>query len=128
MSITFPGIKTNISQFTVGHVGHKDQPLLSLIDSISYSKIRAPPQLLSMLRSLLTVELVDHAMVVTPEESMNLPLKKVFLIHLVNNMLLKILLDHVQLLTNVKIAHGLLAPKDKLAKINVGLLIINIIM
>ena len=58
----------------------------------------------------------------------NMLLKPVSQIHHANNMLLKILMVVPNQLISVKIAHGHHAQLMKLAKINVGLLIISTIM
>jgi len=81
-----------------------------------------------MLKLSLTLEQEVHAKVETQEVFMNMLLKLVSQIHLANNTLLKILMAVPNQLIFAKIAHGHHAQPMKLAKINVGLLTINITM
>jgi hypothetical protein len=82
-----------------------------------------------MLKQLLTAELEDHAKVEIQEVFTNMHTKRVSLIHLANNMLLKILIMlFANLLIFAKIAHGHHAQLTKHAKINAGLLTISTTM
>lgn len=119
---TSHGTRTNTSLNTAVHAGLKVQPQLLLTDSMYFLVIRAPLQLVLMLKLLLTAKLVALAMVETLQVYINLLINTVSLIQAVSNTLLKTL-TLVILLTSAEIAHGLLLKSAKQVLINVGQLI-----
>jgi len=125
-STIFHGTRTNISQFTVDHAGHKVPPQPLLIDSTSFWEIRTQLQLLSMLKQLLTAKQVVHAKVVTQVVFMNsLPRKVSQIPHASNTLLPTSINLSAKPSISARTAHGHHPQLASLAKINVGLLSTN---